>query len=100
MSGRVVKAITQCVRNEVELFELNEELVNDDVVTFDLAESIKKLIEQLKQRIKCSLTAVEGIVGEGELRGVYKKFRADLEALLKNDAKHCLEVKGVIEKLK
>lgn len=79
---------------------MNEEPMDDDVVTFDLAETIKKLIEQLKQRIKCSLTALEDIIGEGELRGVYKKFRADLKALLKNDAKQCLEVRGVIEKLK
>lgn len=84
----------------MDLFELDEEPMDDDVVTFDLAETIKKLVEQLKQRIKCSLTAVEEIVGEGELRGVYKKFRADLESLLKSDAKQCLEVKDVIEKLK
>lgn len=84
----------------MDLFELSEESMNDDVVTFDLAETIKKLIEQLKKRIKCSITAVEEIIGEGELRGVYQKFRADLESLLKTDAKQCLEVADVIEKLK
>lgn len=100
MGVRVVKAISQCVRNEFYVLTLNDESMDDEIVPFDLAETIKNLIEQLKKRIKCSINAVEKIIGDGELRGVYKKFRVNLESLLKNDAKQCLVVKGVIEKLK
>lgn len=80
---------------------MNEvESMDDDVVTFDLADTVKKVIEELKQRIKCSITAIEGIVSEGQLRSVYQKFRADLESLLKTDAKQCLETSRVTDKLK
>lgn len=104
MGGQVIQAITQCVKNEVDQFELNEEeeeeSMDDDVVTFDLIDTIKKLIKKLQERVKCSIDAVGEIIGDGELKNVYKKFRSDIENLLKNDAKQCLETKGVIEKLK
>jgi len=101
LGGKVIQAINQCIKNEVEVFELNEvELMHEDLVTFDLADTVKKVIEELRKRIKCSINGIEEIVGEGELRSVYQKFRADLESLLKTDAKQCLEANGVVNKLK
>lgn len=100
MGGRVIKAITQCVQKNVELLELNDESMDDEVEAFDLAATIKRVLEELKKRIKCSIHAVEAIIGDGELKGVFAKFRADLESLLKNDAKQCVKTKGVLEKMK
>lgn len=73
---------------------------NDVEATFSLVDTVKKMLEQLVEKVKCSMDAVEAVIGEGALRSVFKQFRYDVESLLKNDAKQCLHADGLIEKLK
>lgn len=80
--------------------ELNDDSIDDEVAIFALVDTIKKLLEKLREKVKCSLDALGEIIGEGELRNVYKKFRADVESILRNDALECLKIRGAIEKLK
>lgn len=74
--------------------------MDDEVASLALLDTIKKALEKLQKKVTCSLDAVGGVIGEGQLRHVYKKFRADVESILKNDALQCLKVSGPIEKLK
>lgn len=108
MGGKVIEAISQCAMNEIDSFEfesesdfeLNDESTDDDVVTFDLIDTIKKVMEKLREKVNCSLNAVGSIIAEGELRNVYERFRSDVENTLKNGVKKCLEADGAIGKLK
>lgn len=80
--------------------ELHDELNDDEIAQFALGDTIRKVLEKLREKVKCSIDALGDIIGEGELRNVYKKFRADVESILRNDALECLKVHGAIEKLK
>lgn len=106
MGVQVIQAITQCIKGvtvEEDLYELDEDEsieLDDEVVTFDLIERIKTLIKKLQEKVKCTVNAVETIIGEGQLRNVYQQFHSDVKNLLKYEGKHCLETEGVSEKLK
>lgn len=101
MGLKAIKAIADCVKNGYFVMDLSEELTgNDEHVTFDLVDLVKTVIEQIRKKINCTLEKIGNIIGDGELRHVYQKFRSDVESLLKNDALKCLYVNGTIEKLK
>lgn len=71
-----------------------------DVESFGVIDVITKVLNSLIEKSKCTLDVVGKIVGKGELRNVYKKIRADVEAIVNNDAKKCAQTKGMIVKLK
>lgn len=101
MGGQVIQAIAKCAKHEVDLFELNEEeSMDDEVETFELIDTIQNMIEKLRETVKCSITSVQAIIGDGELKNVFLKFRFDVESLLKNDVNQCLKSDGILGKLK
>lgn len=104
----MIKALVQCAKkegpsisNEVS-FEssIDNELTLFDEESFGLIDIVTKILNSIIEKTKCTLDIIDKIIGNGELRNVYKKFRADVMAILKNDVKQCAQTKGLIEKLK
>lgn len=73
---------------------------SETTVAYDIIDAITKMVNSLIEKVKCTLDVIDDIIGDGELRNVYKKFRADVEAILKNDVKQCTQTEGLIAKLK
>lgn len=77
-----------------------DELRLFDEKSFDLIGSIAKMLNALIEKVKCTLDVIGDLIGDGELRNVYKKFRADVEAILQNDVQQCKQTKGLLAKIK
>lgn len=99
------KALRQCSKksppNE-KPFELpiDDEFMLFDEESFGLIDIVTKALNLMIEKTKCTLDAVGKLVGEGELKTIYMKFRADVDAILQNDVKKCMDTKGLIERIK
>lgn len=69
-------------------------------MTFGITDSVTALLNALIEKTKCALDAIEDLLEEGELKNVYKKLRADVEAILKEDVKQCAQTSGLVAQLK
>lgn len=76
------------------------EMISFDVESFDVIDAITKVLNSLIEKTKCTLDVIGNSVGNGELNNIYKKFRADVDAIVNDDAKKCTLTKGTIEKIK
>lgn len=76
--------------------------IDDDTLSvFDLpTDAAAKVLNALIETVKCGLDVLDEILNEGELGSVYKKFRSEVEAILKDDVKQCLQTEKLVEKLK
>lgn len=111
MAPKVVEALKQCSEKEVDDFSLDDEiaaslafdddelLFEDDELTFGLVDKITKKLRQLVDKVKCAVRVTGEVIGEGDLKNVFLKFRKDITALLKNDVKGCIQTKGLKAKI-
>lgn len=93
------------------MFTLDDEIVEsltfydddltfeDEELTFGLVGAITKKLKQLVEKIKCAVRVTGEVIGEGELKKVFLKFRDDIVAFLKKDVKDCLQTKGLKAKI-
>lgn len=80
--------------------DLSDQLINiESDVTYGLGDELDKVIKEIQMKLKCSVDAIGTIINDGELRPVYQKFRHDVESVLTNEAKGCLEIKHRLVKL-
>lgn len=110
LAPKVVEALKKCVQKELDVFSLDDEIADfmtfdDDELTFDdeefgLVDRITKKFRQLVEKIKCAVRVTGEVIGEGDLKSVFVKFRNDVAALMKNDVKSCLQTKGLKAKIK
>lgn len=87
----MVSAAPSPSTNELTLF---------DHEPFDAIDGVTKWWNSIIEKTKCTLDAVGDLIGKGELRTIYKKFRADVDVILRNDVKKCMDTKGLIERVK
>lgn len=111
LAPQVVEAVKQCSQKDVDVFSLEDEIAeslafDDDELTFDdeeltfgLVGTITKKLRQLVDKIKCAVRVTGEVIGEGDLKKVFLKFRDDITALLKNDVKGCIQTKGLKAKI-
>lgn len=66
----------------------------------DSIDFVTKALSSIIEKTKCTLDALEKLIGEGKLRTIYKKFRADVDVILRNDVIKCMDTKGLIERVK
>lgn len=111
LAPKVAEALKQCSEKEVDAFSFDDEIVeslafDDDELTFDdeeftfgLVDRITKKLRQLVDKIKCAVRVTGEVIGEGDLKNVFLKFRDDITALLKNDVKGCIQTKGLKSKI-
>lgn len=101
-----MKALYQCAKKEsptenpFELAVENELTLFDEEESFGVIDIVTQVLNNIIEKAKCTLDVIDKLIGAGELRGVYRKFRKDVEAILMNDVKKCMETKGVLEKIK
>lgn len=76
------------------------ELLSFDEETYNIVDTITGAFEKLVRQVKCSVNAIEEIVGEGELKKVFDEFKANLESVLHHDMQECGKAEGLLEKLK
>lgn len=111
MAPKIIQALKQCTQKEVDEFSLDDEIAeslafDDDELTFDdeeltfgLVGAITKRLRQLVEKIKCSVRVTGEVIGEGDLKKVFLKFRDDITAIVKNDVKQCIQSKGLKAKI-
>lgn len=67
-----------------------------DESTFGIIDAVKGLFvkgfNSYIKRTDCSLDLIGNIVGEGEFKNEYKKYRVDVEKILNGEAKQCVHV--------
>lgn len=78
----------------------NTELELFDEEEFDLVDNVTKMIEDLLEKVKCSMHVIGEIVGESELKSEYEEFKAAVKNILQNDMPQCADVDGILGKLK
>lgn len=76
------------------------ELSIHDAMAFGLSDTISKVVEALKKKVKCSLNAVGELLAESDLLDTFLELKQDVESLLQNDLKNCLQADGLLAKLK
>lgn len=99
LATKITKALYQCATKPAPFIAAEEVAIYNEM-TFGITDSITNLLNELIEKTKCALDAIEDLLEEGELKNVYKKLRTDVEAILKEDVKQCAQTKGVVEKLK
>lgn len=102
LATSITKALVQCAKKRASFVSNEDAFISsfDTEMTFGLTDIVGNLYDALIRKTKCTLDAMEDIVGEGELRHVYKKLRTDVEAILMNDVKECARTNGLIGKTK
>ena len=87
----------------MELIEENS-LVNELSLTGGIADAVTKVLNSLIEKTKCTLDVIQEVIDEtkdgGQLGSVYKKYRADIEAVLKAGVEQCKQENGLTQKLK
>lgn len=103
VAGKIYEGLKKCVKKR-EIFVPDElaaiSFAPEMTFSDDITDAASKLLVALIEKIKCALNAMEDLLEEGELRNVYKKFRTDVEAILKNDVDQCKQTEGLVQKLK
>lgn len=98
VAQKVHQALAKCIKNE-QVYVSNESTAVSPF-TYDISDKVAEMLQALIKKVKCTLNAMEDLLAEGELRNVYKKYRADVESILTNDVKKCLSAEGLVGKLK
>lgn len=97
LARKVVDALKTCLRGDGEtLFISNED---DEVVVYDAADVIKKVIQVVVEKVKCSLNSIQGLIKDAELKKVFEDLKSAVEDILQNDLQKCAEAEGLKEKL-
>lgn len=104
LAQKIIKALNQCSHKEINIFALDDEIAEpasfiDEDLTFGLVGAITKRLRQLVAKVKCAVRVTGEVIGEGELKKVFLKFRDDVTSLLKNDVKNCIQTKGLKAKI-
>lgn len=74
----------------------------DDKVNFvgDTIDNGTHILNSLIEKTKCSLDVIGYVIGGGELSPTYKKFRANVETILKDDVNECVQTRNAMKKFK
>lgn len=104
MAHKIIKALNQCTHKEVNVFALDDDVVEytsiiEEDLTFGLVGAITKKLRQLVAKVKCAVRVTGEVIGEGDLKKVFLKFRADITSILKVDVKNCIKAKGLKAKI-
>lgn len=70
-----------------------------DVDDFSTVDSINKAIQDLLEKVKCSVAVVGQVIGETDLKKDYVAYKSAVETILKNDLKKCAEHDGLESRL-
>lgn len=71
-----------------------------EVDGFGVVDDINKAIQDLLQKIKCSVSVIGQVVGETDFKKDYVEYKSAIEIILKNDLKKCVQVDGLQSKFK
>lgn len=81
----------------------NEELLespNDDELTFSPLDIIQKKIQEIVNKVRCTVGIVGEVIGDGELKNIYDDFKYNVNELLHSDVQQCVKTKDLTAKLK
>lgn len=68
--------------------------------TNDTIDAVTDALDLLIEKTKCTLDVIQNMIDGTGLSDVYENFRAEFEAILQSDMKQCMEINGLIQKLK
>lgn len=96
----MLKALIQCVKKVNQFVSIDEsfESTNGDELTFSLVDTITKTIEELMNKIRCSVSIIGEVIAEGELKNVFEDFKYEVEEFFKTDIQQCVQTKGLTGK--
>lgn len=100
MAEKVIKSLVQCAKKEYSTVSNVEKILIssfNDHVTFGTIDTVINFLNTLIEKTKCTLDVIEKMSSGTELSTPYKKFQADVAAILKNDVIQCAQTEGFIE---
>lgn len=71
-----------------------------DVDDFSVVDDINNVIQNLLEKVKCSISVIGQVINETDLKKDYVEYKSAVEIILKNDLKKCAELDGLESKLK
>lgn len=71
----------------------------DDVLALGDSKASSDLDELLKL-YECSRDVIGGVIGEGELKPLYEKYKHEFDVVLQNDLVKCGEIEDIAERAK
>lgn len=75
----------------------NEELQLFDEEAFNLVDEVGNVFDDLLEKVKCSLHAVESVIQGSALKPKYEEFKAAVKTVLHKDVEKCAETEGALE---
>lgn len=96
VAEKIFKSIVQCVK--LPYFFISNGNAAD--LSTSKTDGIVAILNSLIEKIKCGLDVIGNMIDDERLENVYLKFRADIEDILNNDVKQCMQTKGSTDKLK
>lgn len=102
MAEKIIKALVQCVKKQQQLIPIEESLESTigEGLTFGVVDTITKTIGNLVKKIRCSLSIIGQVIGEGELTNVFEDFKDEVLEFLKTDIHQCMKAESLSGKLK
>lgn len=79
---------------------ISEDAMLIDVDDFGVVEDIQEAIQNIIEKVKCSVSVIGQVIQDSDLKQDYLEYKSAVENVLQNDLPKCAELDSVESKLK
>lgn len=79
---------------------ISEDAMLIDVDDFGVVEDIQEAIQNIIEKVKCSVSVIGQVIQDSDLKQDYLEYKSAVENVLQNDLPKCAELDSVQSKLK